>query len=869
MNPIIEELHPGGSGVLAAPLLAVAVLALTVGTWVVIRERGRQVSLSFLASTLALAVYLFGFAFMAVAPDPATAVAWGRVAYVGIPLIVPSIYQFSVDLLGMSERRRVVVWLAWALGLLYMILAVGTDLLVTGVRTTEWGYITSLSPWNLPILFWSTTLIILVIRDYTRAYAEAEVVQKARIRWFAIPLAIACLGFIDYAPSLGLAILPIGFVFFPVFLLSAAWAVERYHLPDLTPAFAAGQIVETMADALLVCETRGRIALANAAAERLFGYQETDLRGLQLGTLFGPHQADSLARSTVSEREITALTRRGDRIDVSVSTGRIQDRSGRTMGTVVVARDIRERKRAAAEIERREQRFRALTENGLDTITILDADGRVRYQSPSVRQLGYDPQGDIGIRIFDRAHPEDAARLHDAFRTVLRDPDATTEVEARIRTAQGGYRHFELRGRNLLDHPAVGGVVVNGRDITEERELEAQLQQAQKMEAIGRLAGGVAHDFNNILTAIQGNIALMAESLPPDSTLRPELDEVRSGAERAARLTDQLLAFSRRQVVRPRLLDLEEVIADLRSMLERLITEDVTLATRFGPDIGRVRADRVHIEQVVMNLVVNARDAMIAGGRIEIATERVEMAADEAAAIPGATPGSYARLTVSDDGHGMDATTRARIFEPFFTTKDQGKGTGLGLSTVYGTVRQAGGFITVESEPGRGTRFSVYLPREEAGDAADSTDVYPAHTRTDTTPEPGSHTPPTGINILVVEDERPVRALMKKILGRKGYVVLEAADGEDALRVAAAFPGEIHLLVTDLVMPGLGGREVAERLVGERPDLRTIFVSGYTADEVVRRGVVSGEHVFLGKPFTPAALVACVGDVLEEARAVV
>jgi nitrogen-specific signal transduction histidine kinase/CheY-like chemotaxis protein len=400
---------------------------------------------------------------------------------------------------------------------------------------------------------------------------------------------------------------------------------------------------------------------------------------------------------------------------------------------------------------------------------------------------------------------------------------------------------------------------MNGRDITEERQLEEQLHHAQKMEAIGRLAGGIAHDFNNILTAIQGYVALMREEVREGSSLASGLDEVRRGAERAARLTDQLLAFGRRQVVRPEVLDLNDVVHEMRSMLERLIGENVRLETLAGGRIGAVRADRGHLEQVLLNLVVNAKDAMDEGGRVEISTGNLDIDEPAAASLEQpVAPGRYVVLTVTDEGQGMDEATLSRIFEPFFTTKGQGKGTGLGLSTVYGSVRQAGGYVGVRSAPGCGASFSVYLPRIEAG-----ADRRPGDSALETPPAPDGGIDGTGETILVVEDEAPVRRLMKKILERRGYRVLSAGDGEAAVKLAAAQDGPIDLLIADLVMPGIGGREVAERLEERRPGLLTVFVSGYTADEVVRRGIVHGQHAFLPKPFTPAALLQKVRDVLE------
>jgi len=861
MLPILD---PGSytHSAFALPIGMVAVLSLAVGVWAVWHERGSRVSLSLLATTLALALYLGGFAIMAKSATPEVGVFWGKLAYLGVPFIVPSIYQFSMDLLGLRDRRRVWVRAAWAVGLVYAILAVGTNVLIVGVRPTSWGYVTHLSLWNLPILAWSSLVVVLALRDYLAAYREAGGIQRARIRLFAIPILIASSAFVDYAASFGFPVAPWGFVFFAFFLLSAAWAVARYHLPDLTPAFAAEEIVRTMAEPLLVCDHGGTIAFVNPAAVRLLGWSEGALVGQRLHILFGTALARRLLEEVpgspagAASLEVEVEGRVGEPIALSISTGRITGKGGQHVGTVVVARDVRDRNRAAAELERREQRFRALIEHARDTITIIDGDGRITYESPATREiLGYDPDGSLGTSLFDRVHPEDLPGMRELFADIIDRPGGLAESEARILHAQGSYRGFEFRAVSLLEHPAVRGIVINARDVTEERQLAAQLQQAQKMEAIGRLAGGVAHDFNNILTAVQGNVALIRDEIPDDSAFAAELDEIGRGADRASRLTDQLLSFSRRQVVRVEVLELNEVVRDMRVMLERLIGESIALVTRFEAEPATIRADRSQLEQVVLNLVVNARDAVGGAGRVEIATRSVEV--DEAAAMAAdfqLVPGSYVLMTVTDDGRGMDGDTLNRLFEPFFTTKAPGRGTGLGLSTVYGAVRQAAGYIGVESRPGMGATFSIYLPRVH-----DHPDQPPA-------PEPPVELAGEGDVVLVVEDEGPVRTLIARVLERRGYHVLTAEDGPAALRVAGEHAGPIHLLIADLVMPGLSGREVAERLAPEHPEMAIILISGYTADEVVRQGILTGEREFLPKPFTPNALARKVAAVLGQKR---
>jgi len=514
-----------------------------------------------------------------------------------------------------------------------------------------------------------------------------------------------------------------------------------------------------------------------------------------------------------------------------------------------------EQQRCQAETALRasEQRFRALVENSSDALVLIDAEGRVTYMTPSsTRHLGWQPDQMLGRSVFEFLHPDDreaaGARLADA----LRNPGKPVTVQFRFLHGDRSWRTMEGVGVNHLGDPAVGAIVWNARDITDRRKLEEQLRQAQKMEAVGQLAGGVAHDFNNLLTAILGYCNLLLDDMPHEDPLRPDLQEIRAAGERAAALTRQLLAFSRRQILHPQVVDINTIVRPLEKLLRRLISEDVELVTALAEDLMAVRADPAAIEQILVNLAVNARDAMPLGGRMTIETANVEL--DDTYAITHVTlkPGPYVMLAVSDSGAGMGEATRARVFEPFFTTKEQGKGSGLGLATVYGMVKQSGGYIWVYSEPGHGTVFKVYLPPavrrstpEEERDSGRRADA-----------DRGWET------VLLVEDEDAVRALAREVLRRHGYVVLEARHGLDALRVAERHTDDIHLLITDVVMPHMSGRDLAERLSSVRPSMKLLFMSGYTDHAVMHRDLTPGS-AFVQKPFTPEVLARTVRRILD------
>jgi PAS domain S-box-containing protein len=504
------------------------------------------------------------------------------------------------------------------------------------------------------------------------------------------------------------------------------------------------------------------------------------------------------------------------------------------------------------ELEQQKSLMNAVIGGTNDSIFVKDTAGRYLLANKEVTRVFNKPLEEIIGQDDTHFFPiEEASLLIAGDREIMNMAGPVTREE-HVTTVDGQRTYMATKGPIRDGQGKVIGLFGISRDITDQKKMEDQLRQSQKIETVGRLAGGIAHDFNNLLTVINGYSELLLHKVKDKSPLSGELEEIKLAGERAAALTRQLLAFSRRQVLQPKVLDLNEVISHMDMMLRRLIGEDVEFRTVSREDLWKVKADPGQIEQVVMNLVVNARDAMPGGGRLTIETSNVFLDEEYSHVHPPVQPGSYVMLSVSDTGVGMDEKTASQVFEPFFTTKELGKGTGLGLSTVYGIVKQSGGFIWVYSEPGKGSTFKVYLP------CTADRGVLPDKEGSPVEDLRGEK------SVLVVEDEESIRRLATEILGRYGYAVFSAGDGEEALRIATSHEGEIDLLLTDVIMPGMGGPELFERIRQLRPGIKVLYVSGYTNDAIVHQGVLDPGIAFLQKPYSPTSLVRKVKDVLEE-----
>ncbi len=626
---------------------------------------------------------------------------------------------------------------------------------------------------------------------------------------------------------------------------------ERYRL-----------VTEHIHDAVFLVDLEGRFTFGNGRIEQLTGYRVDELVGRPISMILTPEgqratdtrlQAMHTGHDVPLFYEIEIVRKDGGRVLVEISSTSVR-RGGRTIGRLAVARDVTQRKAADTALRDSEERFRATFEQAATGMGHTTLEGRhVRVNQRLCDIVGYTREEMLARTFQDITHPDDLDLDLVAMRQLIANEIPTLSREKRFIHKDGSTVWVDLTVSTMREasgEPKYFLAVI--QDITARKQLEGELLHAQRMEGVGQLAGGIAHDFNNLLTVIGGRSQLALAALPGDHPLRRDLELIRTTAQRAAALTRQLLAFSRKQVLQPRVVNPGDLVRGSTNLLKRLIGEDIDLVFVPAPDVGRVRVDPGQLEQVIVNLAVNSRDAMPMGGRLTIETSNVTLDPAYAARHVGVTPGRYVMLAVSDSGEGMDAATRARIFEPFFTTKGPGKGTGLGLATVYGIVKQSGGHVRVYSEVGAGTVFRIYLPRTDAVvEAQESDDVAI----------------PRGIEtVLLVEDEEDVRDVAREVLEQLGYQVLEATSADDAILIAQRHMGIINLLLTDVVMPRMSGRVLAEMIAAERAETKVLFMSGYTDDAIVRHGVLEAGTQFLEKPFTPQALAFKIRAVLDRPR---
>jgi two-component system cell cycle sensor histidine kinase/response regulator CckA len=618
-------------------------------------------------------------------------------------------------------------------------------------------------------------------------------------------------------------------------------------------------LVAATVDAIIEMDETGRILLANEAAHRMFGWPAGELVGRAATELMRSedrhrHKAGLQRYMETGESKLIGKTTEviGCRKDGALITCdyslAVLKEPGETQRFIGIMRDITERK----EVEKSLKLFRGLLDHVRDSIEVIDPQtGRfVNGNEKSWSNLGYARNELFSLTVPD-IDPLITRTVFTSNMQRLRETGETLLLESIHRRKDGTTFPVEVSAQLIQYDKKKEYVVAIVRDITERKRLEDQFRQAQKMEAVGQLTGGFAHDFNNLLTVINGYCQILLTAADPGDPKREELEQIKVAGERAANLTCQLLAFSRRQILQLRVVDLNALVTNLDKMLQRVLSEDIELKAALSPNLGGVKADQCQIEQVLMNLAVNARDAMPDGGKLTIETANVELDDAYARERISVKPGPYVLLAVSDTGCGMDAETQKRIFEPFFTTKEPGKGTGLGLSTVYGIVKQSGGYVWVYSEPSQGTTFKIYLPRvDERVETVEPVRLPVEMLR-------GTET------VLLVEDDAGVRALARGVLKSGGYTLLEASNGVEALRVAEQHDDTIHLLVSDVVMSGMSGRQLGVHLVAMHPTVKTLYMSGYADSTIVHDSILEPGLAFLQKPFMPDALLRKVREVLD------
>ena len=608
------------------------------------------------------------------------------------------------------------------------------------------------------------------------------------------------------------------------------------------------RVLEATSDGFVALDVNWRYTYVNAHAGQMFGRDPASLIGKHMWTEFPEgvghpfHRAYERAVAEGEPQQIEAFYPPYSRW----FENRIFPYAG---GLAIFFQDVTARREAEDRLRESEQQYRSLFEQHPDAVYSFDAAGRFLSANAACEALtGHQPEELIGQSFLPLVVPEDRERAIGHFRAAM--AGSARSYEEAIIHKSGRRVEVSVTKLPILVDGTVVGIYGIAKDLTPQRQLESRLMQAEKMEAIGRLAGGVAHDFNNLLTIITSCATFVSRGLPETAQQQADVTEIQKAARRATELTQQLLAFSRKQVLRPRRLDVNQQVKVFVGLLRRVIGEDIAVATHLAPDTWPVFADPGQLERVLMNLGLNARDAMPNGGTLRLTTENVVLDAGRPRATAGLEPGSYVSLTVEDTGVGIESSVLPHIFEPFVTTKAPGLGTGLGLATVYGIVEQTGGAIDVTTRPGHGTRFSVFLPR--------AMDVPPSEPATDAPVLPrGTET------VLVVEDEPQVRAVIRRTLERQGYTVREAADAEHATQALAAPNANVALVLTDVVLAGEDGRALGEQIAERWPGVRMLYMSGYPDDEMLRRGLVESRHTFLPKPITPDVLAHAVRNTLD------
>ncbi|NPV07618.1 MAG: PAS domain S-box protein [Anaerolineae bacterium] len=845
----------------AVPLAVAAAMCFALGAygW---RRASYPGANSYALSMVLAGWWSLGYALELASADAAQAELFARLQYLGIVVLPVSWLAFSVQYTGGTISRREIAGLLVVPALTLAMLATNDYhgliwdryrmVEVHGLRMLEisrGGWFWFHTAYSYALLLLATVILVRLLGRSPRPYrGQALVLLVALLAPF-----LASIAYLAGLRPLGRLDLT-GFMFV-VTGLAMLWGMGRFHLLDIVP-IASAAVIESMADGMLVLDRRRRLIWANPSAERLLGAPAATLLGRPIGDVAAAYAnlLDRLKEGKEGSTEVW-LDHQGRRACYDLRLSELLDDHRREpRGLVVTLRDVTAARRAQEALARSEARYRSIFDTAPSLILSVRGDGTIASVNRRTEPiLGYRPEEIVSRRLEELVHPDDWPRLRRRLMDTL-DAARPGGEEYRMLRKDGRAVPVHAHWAFLPDEDGPGAAVHLIEDLTERRRLEAQYRQAQKMEAVGQLAGGIAHDFNNLLTVISGHSDFLREELAGKPALLQDVEGIRQAGERAALLTRQLLAFSRRQVLEVKVMSLNEVIAGMASMLARTLGEQIALEVRLADDLWHVRADRAQIEQVVLNLALNARDAMPEGGTLTLETANVELDAGFVQEHLGSKPGPHVRLSVEDTGVGMPPEVMAHLFEPFFSTKGPDRGTGMGLASVYGIIKQLGGNIYVESQPGQGTSFRIYLARAEEPASV-------ASTRSERPPVPrGTET------ILVVEDEKAVRALASSALRRLGYTVLEAAGAEEAMAHWRHSAHRPDLVLTDVVMPGMNGPELVQALRATRSghgrpaDVPVLYMTGYCQGE---GGSQSLDGHVMQKPFDIGDLSRTVRRILD------
>ncbi|WP_447970281.1 PAS domain S-box protein [Nitrospira sp. M1] len=875
----------------ALPTIVTAVVVFLVGLTVFIRERGSVVSWLFVAMVTPFSLWFFGFTWMYCARLESVALWWVEFAYIGVPWIPAAIYHFMVEILKLKGHWKKIVWFNWLLSSAFFGVTLMSDAMIAGLYQYWWGFYPKYGWLGVPFMIYVSGMMISGLLYFRFKYTQLHLdPQKQRAKWFLIGFGIAYFSCVDFLPKLGVAVYPFGYLPILTFTLTSAMTIWRYRLVDLTPAFTAERILDTMRGAVLVVDLAGVIRLTNRATCSLLGYQESELLGKAISVIYPSPPLLELqvyapsGNWTVQDEETCWFSKTGKAITVSMSAATVADVTRTTLGVVYVADDISELKRTAQELRRSkeiletrvqertleltrvndellrdtierkkaeaslresEERFRLALKAGRMGTFDYDIHANVVFLSPELEVIFGLTPGTFGgtfESFMQFIHPEDVSSVRRTIQESIAK-GGSSDFEFRIRKQRTQYEvRIAGRGQVLTDehgHPRrVTGVAF---DVTERHRAEEALRQSelkvlhmQKMEAIGTLAGGIAHDFNNILGSIFGYTDLALIKLPAHAEERAYLEKVSTAAWRAKELVQQILEFSRQKAPERHAIHLHVVVKETLQLLRATLPKTIQIRSYLATESDTILANTTQIHQVLVNLCTNAEHAMREkGGILEVKLGPVDITQEFATLHPIIQPGPHVKLTIRDTGRGIPAHVIKRIFEPFFTTKVVGEGTGMGLSVVHGIITSCGGSILVESAVGQGTTFAMYLPRVEES----LPDV----------PVKKSIRSGKGY-VLLVEDEEILGEAVQKLLMQLGYEVEMQQESRQALKVFQDDPSRYDVVITDQTMPHLTGERLASHLLAIRPDLPIILCTGFSHTINQEKAMQLGIRAFLSKP---------------------